>query len=152
MRILMVCLGNICRSPLAHGILENKLQDSNYLIDSAGTASYHIGELPDHRSIKVAKANGIDITSQRARQFKTSDFDVFDRIYAMDESNLDNLKTLARDENDLNKLRLFMDANPNSAYNYVPDPYYGDFSGFEEVFNLVDETCNIIARDLSKQD
>lgn len=144
----MVCLGNICRSPLAHGILENKLQDSNYVIDSAGTAAYHIGELPDHRSIKVARNNGIDITSQRARQFKINDFDIFDRIYAMDESNLDNLKTLARDEEDLNKLHLFMDANPNSVYNHIPDPYYGGFEGFEEVFDLVDETCDLITKEI----
>ena len=150
MRILMVCLGNICRSPLAHGILESQLKDTSHFVDSAGTASYHIGELPDPRSIKVAKTKGIDISHQRARQFKISDFDRFDRIYAMDASNLENLKALARNEKDLGKLHLFMDANPNALYNYVPDPYYGDYSNFEEVYDLVNDTCTIIATELSQ--
>ncbi len=91
-RILMVCLGNICRSPLAHGILQSKLNDANFYVDSAGTAAYHIDNQPDYRSIKVAKNNGLDISTQSARQFKVSDFDTFDYIYAMDESNYSNIK------------------------------------------------------------
>lgn len=148
MKILMVCLGNICRSPLAHGILESKLNKQDFYIDSAGTAGYHSGELPDRRSIKVAQQNSIDISKQRSRKFIIDDFDSFDRIYAMDESNLSYLNQMARDDKDRNKICLFMDANPNAKLKEVPDPYYGDFSDFELVFEIVNETCNCIALDL----
>lgn len=97
-KILMVCLGNICRSPLAEGILQSKLSPENFTVDSAGTASYHIGKLPDPRSIAVAKKNNIDITHQRCRQFTKNDFDVFDYIYAMDVSNYKNIIRLAESE------------------------------------------------------
>ncbi|MEM1001264.1 MAG: low molecular weight protein-tyrosine-phosphatase [Bacteroidota bacterium] len=150
MKILMVCLGNICRSPLAHGILDSKLKKQDFIVDSAGTASYHIGEQPDHRSIEVARINGIDISGQRARKFSVSDFDRFDRIYAMDVSNLNNLEAMARNQTDLDKLFLFMEANSSSSYSEVPDPYYGDFSDFENVFDLVNETCDLIVDDLDK--
>ena len=93
MRILMVCLGNICRSPLAEGILKSKLPKDSFTIDSAGTSNYHIDELPDRRSIDVAKKHHIDITNQRGRQFTSEDFDEFDLIYAMDSSNFKNIKT-----------------------------------------------------------
>ena len=148
MRILMVCLGNICRSPLAHGVLEHKLRDTNVIVDSAGTASYHIGELPDRRSIQVAKSHGIDLSQQKARQFTPKDFDEFDRIYAMDKSNLNDLRELAQNQEDIDKLHLFLDSNPASKYREVPDPYYGGIDGFEEVFALVHETCDIIAQEL----
>ena len=106
MRILMVCLGNICRSPLAEGILKSKVTEKDIDVDSAGTASYHIGNSPDHRSIDIAKKNGIDISSQRARQFRVSDFDNFDKIYAMDKSNYYSIISLARNKQDEDKVDL----------------------------------------------
>ncbi|GAB4158537.1 MAG: low molecular weight protein-tyrosine-phosphatase [Winogradskyella sp.] len=144
-RILMVCLGNICRSPLAHGILESKLNSLDFYIDSAGTAAYHIGNQPDHRSIKVAKQNGIDISHQRARQFKTVDFDTFDYIYAMDSSNFDNIVSLARNQNDIEKVKLFLEENPKVSNKDVPDPYYGDMGDFEYIFDLINTTSDLIA-------
>lgn len=144
-RILMVCLGNICRSPLAHGILVSKLNPSDFYIDSAGTAAFHVGHQPDHRSIKVAKQNGIDISHQRARQFKTVDFDTFDYIYAMDSSNFDNIISLARNQNDIEKVKLFLEENPKVSSKDVPDPYYGDMGDFEYIFDLINTTSDLIA-------
>jgi len=147
-RILMVCLGNICRSPLAHGILESKLNNSEFYVDSAGTAAYHIGHQPDHRSIKVARNNGINISHQTARQFKTSDFDLFDYIYAMDSSNYTNIISLARNNSDIGKVKLFLEENPNISNKNVPDPYYGDMNDFEYVFDLIETTSAIITKRL----
>lgn len=147
-KILMVCLGNICRSPLAHGILESKLNPSQFYVDSAGTAAYHIGHQPDRRSIKVARENGIDISHQSARQFKTFDFDGFDYIYAMDSSNYTNIISLARNNSDIGKVKLFLEENPNISNKNVPDPYYGDMSDFEYVFDLIETTSVIIAKRL----
>lgn len=144
-RILVVCLGNICRSPLAHGILQSKLSSENFIIDSAGTAAYHIGNKPDQRSIHIAKVNGLDISSQRARQFSASDFDIFDIIYAMDKSNYQNILDLAQTEDDKAKVKLILNDNPTILDKNVPDPYYGGDSGFEYVFKILDETCEIIA-------
>ncbi|RCT54465.1 low molecular weight protein-tyrosine-phosphatase [Winogradskyella sp. KYW1333] len=143
-RILMVCLGNICRSPLAHGLLESKLNSQEYYVDSAGTASYHIGSQPDRRSIKVALNAGIDISAQRARAFTVKDFDEFDYIYAMDESNYADILRLSRNENDSKKVKLFLVANKSRFDKNVPDPYYGDMSDFECVFNLINETADLI--------
>lgn len=145
-RILMVCLGNICRSPLAHGILESKLNSSEFYVDSAGTAAYHVGQQPDRRSIKIAKSNGVDISHQTARQFKVSDFDMFDFIYAMDSSNYTNIVSLARNNSDIEKVKLFLEENPNIFNKNVPDPYYGDMSDFEHVFDLIEATSLIIAQ------
>ena len=139
--ILMVCLGNICRSPLAHGILQSRLNDANYYVDSAGTADYHIGKQPDYRSIKVAKNHGLDISSQRARQFKVSDFESFDYIYAMDQSNHTIITSLAKASADIEKVKLFLKINTSIADKNVPYPYYGDLSDFEYVYNLMDDTC-----------
>ncbi len=147
--ILMVCLGNICRSPLAHGIMQSKLSEENFYIDSAGTAAYHVGNPPDKRSILVAKQNGLDISAQSARQFKVSDFDTFDYIYAMDQSNYNNIISLARHSNDIEKVKLFLEANPSVKNKDMPDPYYGGQNGFEHVYNLVNETCDILAKSLS---
>ena len=147
-RILMVCLGNICRSPLAHGILESKLNNSEFYVDSAGTAAYHIGHQPDHRSIKVARNNGINISHQTARQFKTSDFDLFDYIYAMDSTNYTNIISLARNNSDIGKVKLFLEENPNISNKNVPDPYYGDMNDFEYVFDLIETTSAIITKRL----
>ena len=140
----MVCLGNICRSPLAEGILKSKVSE-NIFVDSAGTAAYHVDELPDKRSIAVAKKYGIDLTNQRARKFTVKDFDAFDLIYAMDESNYQNILSLARNSDDEQKVQLILneiDANSNID---VPDPYYGGNDGFENVYQMLDEACEIIA-------
>lgn len=137
----MVCLGNICRSPLAHGILQSKLNDANFYVDSAGTAAYHIGKQPDYRSIKVAKNRGLDISTQSARQFKVSDFDMFDYIYAMDQSNYNNIISLARTNTDIEKVKLLLEINLSLANKDIPDPYYGELSDFEYVYHLIDTTC-----------
>lgn len=147
-RILMVCLGNICRSPLAHGIMESKLSENHFYVDSAGTAAYHVGNAPDKRSIAVAKKHGLDISTQNARQFKVSDFDTFDYIYAMDQSNYKNIVSLARHPNDIEKVKLFLEANTAIQNKNMPDPYYGDESDFEYVYNLANKTCAIIAEGL----
>ena len=147
-RILMVCLGNICRSPLAEGILKSKLDSSQFYVDSAGTSNYHIGELPDRRSIAIARTKGIDITDQRSRQFITSDFDDFDIIYAMDKSNYRNIIHLARNDEDRQKVKLILEENPSSSITEVPDPYYDGDRGFEDVYSLLDEACEIIANNL----
>lgn len=146
----MVCLGNICRSPLAHGILESKLDSNRYFVDSAGTAAYHIGELPDLRSIAVAKTHGIDISNQSARQFKTEDFDTFDFIFAMDQSNYNNIIALARNNTDIRKVKLILQSNPSILNKNVPDPYYGGDSGFVDVYNMLEDTCTIIAKELQE--
>lgn len=140
----MVCLGNICRSPLAEGILKAKTNHLDVVVDSAGTAAYHIGEQPDIRSIAIAKKYGVDLTDQRARQFCTNDFDDFDKIYAMDTSNYSNIISLARNESDKNKVDLILnEVNPNS-FQSVPDPYYGGDNGFQDVYDMLDEACDRI--------
>ena len=146
----MVCLGNICRSPLAHGILESKLPTDKFEVDSAGTGNYHIGKLPDHRSIATAKDKGLDITNQRCRQFERSDFDDFDIIYVMDQSNYDNVINLARDTNDIAKVKLILQDSSSTNPQEVPDPYWGDAQDFEDVYNLLDDVCEKIAVDLNK--
>ena len=145
MKILMVCLGNICRSPLAEGILKSKVSSENILVDSAGTAGYHIGELPDKRSIAVAMKNGIDISDQRSRQFSIADFDNFDIIYAMDESNYHNIVSLARNDQDAEKVKLILQEVSGKELSGVPDPYYGGDQGFENVYAMLDEACDLIA-------
>ncbi|MFC0604548.1 low molecular weight protein-tyrosine-phosphatase [Winogradskyella pulchriflava] len=148
-RILMVCLGNICRSPLAHGILQSKLPEDKFYVDSAGTAAYHVGNKPDHRSIKVARTHGITISNQKARQFKVEDFDNFDYIFAMDQSNYSNIISLARHTDDIEKVKLFLEANNSISDKNVPDPYYGDISDFEYVFDLLEATSQLIADNLT---
>lgn len=145
----MVCLGNICRSPLAHGILESKLNKEDFYIDSAGTAAYHIGNQPDQRSIAVAKSNNIDISSQSARQFKATDFDSFDIIYAMDQSNYNNIVALVKTKNDIHKVKFFLEENTSITNKNVPDPYYGNTRGFLSLYQLIDTTCNSIASKLT---
>ena len=107
-KVLMVCLGNICRSPLAEGILKSKLPESTFLIDSAGTANYHVGNPPDRRSIAVGKKYGIDISNLKGRQFGVNDFDTFDLIYVMDESNYRNVISMARTEQDKSKVKFIL--------------------------------------------
>lgn len=147
----MVCLGNICRSPLAEGILKSKLNADKFIVDSAGTSSYHIGNKPDTRSITVAKQNGIDITKQQARQFVKQDFKDFDWIYAMDNSNYNNIIALAANEEEKAKVKLILNASfPNKNLD-VPDPYYGGDKGFEKVFTLLDHACTIISKQLNSK-
>lgn len=147
-KILMVCLGNICRSPLAEGILKSKLPSDAFVVDSAGTANYHTGNPPDKRSIAVAQKYGLNISSLKGRQFNVSDFDVFDTIYVMDESNYNNVVALARNDQDITKVKFILnEIYPNQNYN-VPDPYYGGDEGFENVYKMLDEACSIIANSL----
>lgn len=144
----MVCLGNICRSPLAEGILQSKLSSESFFVDSAGTGDWHIGSLPDKRSIAVAKKYNIDLTTQRARQFKISDFETFDRIYVMDKSNYENVIKLAPNNETKNKVKLILNEIKPGQNAEVPDPYFGGEDGFENVYRLLDEACNVIAKDL----
>jgi protein-tyrosine phosphatase len=147
-KILMVCLGNICRSPLAEGILKSKLNSNEFIIDSAGTGAWHTGELPDFRSIDVAKKHQIDLTDQRARQFTKQDFKDFDYIYVMDESNYRNVLNLAESNSDNEKVKLIMDQSDLKIKN-VPDPYYGGNDGFEKVYQMLDNACTNIAKKLT---
>lgn len=146
MKVLMVCLGNICRSPIAEGILREKSnnQGLSFETDSAGTSSYHVGEAPDARMRSTAKANGVDIDDLRARQFDVSDFDSFDIIYAMDTSNYNNIVALARDENDKEKVKMILNEIKPGANEAVPDPYYGGDEGFQHVFDLLDAATDKI--------
>ena len=144
MKILMVCLGNICRSPLAEGILAHKTQHLNIEVDSAGTAGYHIGKLPDERSIEIAEKYNIDLTKQRARQFSRADFDDFDIIYAMDTNNYTHLISLANNETERNKVRLILNEVNPEKFESVPDPYYGGDDGFQNIYNMLDDACNKI--------
>jgi protein-tyrosine phosphatase len=148
-KILMVCLGNICRSPLAEGIMRSKLSQ-DFIVDSAGTGGWHAGELPDKRSIAIAKSKGLDITNQRARQFKISDFDTFDCIYVMDNSNYIDVLALAPNKEAKSKVKLILnEIFPNENVD-VPDPYYGGEDGFENVFDMLDQACEEIARKLKR--
>lgn len=146
-RILMVCLGNICRSPLAEGILKSKLPHDEFIVDSAGTGNYHVGGSPDHRSISIANKHNINISNQRARQFITSDFDQFDRIYVMDHSNYNNVLQLARDEADRSKVQLILEPLDSNILE-VPDPYFGGENGFIIVFEMLNQACDKIASQL----
>jgi protein-tyrosine phosphatase len=148
-KILMVCLGNICRSPLAEGIMRSKLSN-NFIVDSAGTGGWHAGELPDKRSIATAKNKGLDITNQRARQFKTSDFESFDYIYVMDNSNYKDVVALAPNEEAKSKVKLILNEIFPGENVDVPDPYYGGQDGFENVFNMLNEACDVIAGKLKR--
>ena len=148
-KILMVCLGNICRSPLAEGILKTKVDTDQIYIDSAGTGNYHIGQQPDERSIKTAKEHHIDITQQRGRQFEVSDFDRFDLIYVMDNSNYEDVLSLARNDKDKKKVHLILEeVLPNENCD-VPDPYTGGIDGFKRVYEMLDQACDKIAEKLS---
>ncbi|MEE1898834.1 low molecular weight protein-tyrosine-phosphatase [Flavobacterium rakeshii] len=147
-KVLMVCLGNICRSPLAEGILQSKLPSDKFMVDSAGTGGWHTGELPDKRSIATARDRGLDITHQRARQFKVNDFTEFDHIFVMDTSNLKDVLKLAPNDKAKTKVSLMMDAlHPGESIN-VPDPYYGGPEGFDNVYDMLDEACQIVANKL----
>lgn len=146
MRILMVCLGNICRSPLAEGILRKKAEEHSLklFIDSAGTSNFHIGENPDNRTIKNALKNGVDVSMLVARQFKAKDFEEFDIIYTMDHSNYSNVIALAQNDAHINKVRMILNELHPDKNIPVPDPYFGGEEGFQHVFELLDAACDRI--------
>ena len=144
----MVCLGNICRSPLAEGILSLKGKHLNLEVDSAGTAAYHIGKQPDIRSIEIANKYTIDLNQQRARQFSRADFDKFDIIYAMDTNNYAHLISLASNERERNKIRMILNEINPKAYQSVPDPYYGGENGFQDIYNMLDKACDKIIQNI----
>ncbi|GGX28624.1 low molecular weight protein-tyrosine-phosphatase [Aquimarina muelleri] len=151
-KILMVCLGNICRSPLAEGILKSKLDLNRYTIESCGTSDFHIGSKPDERSIRVAKAHHIDITQQRAAQFEKSDFKTYDYIYVMDSSNYKNIIALTKDIQEKEKVEYILNELHPKKNLDVPDPYHGGKQGFEEVFQMLDKACDNIASKLKTID
>lgn len=146
MKILMVCLGNICRSPLAEGILQHKVQQHglNWTVDSAGTGGYHNGEPPHKLSQKVARLNGIDISEQCARQFVKEDMELFDLIYVMDASNYNDVKRISRDLWNEAKTDLLLNALYPGENRGVPDPWYGTEQGYHEVFEMVSKACDNI--------
>lgn len=154
MRILFVCLGNICRSPLAEGIMLhlNDLHALNWEIDSAGTAGYHIGEAPDQRTINNAALHGVDLRPLRARQFQKEDFDRFDHILVMDRNNYTNVLRLSQLDSHRNKVRLFLETSLSQPGAEVPDPYYGTEADFEKVFQLVWKGCEGLMRNFEKKD
>lgn len=150
MKVLMVCLGNICRSPMADGLLRHKVKDHglNVLVDSAGTANYHVGEKPDPRMRSTANKFGVSIDELRARQFVVQDFDDFDLIYAMDKSNYKNIVSLARNEHDKLKVQLILNELYPGEDREVPDPYYGGEQGFIDVFNMLNDATEQILKKL----
>jgi protein-tyrosine phosphatase len=150
-KILMVCLGNICRSPVAEGIMRKKITEKNIdaTVDSAGTANFHVGEAPDTRSQKNALKNGVDISMLSARQFSEKDFSEFDMILTMDESNYNNVIALAKSDADKNKVSLILSHIETIKDIEVPDPYFGGEAGFQQVFDMLDEACEVIADKLS---
>lgn len=145
MKILMVCLGNICRSPLAEGILKDKIQKKglNWEVDSAGTGAWHVGEKPDKRSIEKAAQYGLDITDQRARKIRSTDFEEFDLIFAMDNSNHMDLMRLAISNEEKSKIKLILEEIYPGENRPVPDPYW-DSNGFEQVYQMLDAACEKI--------
>ncbi|MBI3883720.1 MAG: low molecular weight phosphotyrosine protein phosphatase [Sphingobacteriales bacterium] len=142
----MVCLGNICRSPLAEGILQQKIRKAglNWIVDSAGTNGYHIGENPHRLSQKVAKENGINICNQKARKFLKKDFERFDKIYAMAGDVIDEMKSIARESFNETKVDLLLNETHPGQNKDVPDPWYGPEAGYHEVYKLIDEACEAI--------
>ncbi len=144
----MVCLGNICRSPLAEGILKSKINSNHVSVDSAGTGHWHIGQLPDPRSIEIAQKHGLDITNQRGRQFTQQDFLDFDHIFVMDNSNKENVLQLTQNNAEKEKVQLILDELFPLENVDVPDPYYGGDQGFENVYQMLDKACDEIAKRL----
>lgn len=137
MKIIIVCLGNICRSPLGHGILQDRIfkKGLNWQVESAGTGNWHIGKAPDHRSIAIAKKYGINISDQRAQQFNKSFFDTYDHILVMDQQNYADVIALASEQKDIDKVQLFLDGGD------VPDPYWDD-TLFDPVFQMIEKRCD----------
>jgi protein-tyrosine phosphatase len=145
MKVLMVCLGNICRSPMAEGILRHLADGAglDWVVDSAGTSDWHIGSAPDSRAVQACRKNGVDISDQHARQLKQSDFENFDVILTMDDNNLASVIDLAKSHNDMAKVISILEY-ASIQNEEVPDPYYDN--RFEEVFELLWESCSEIIR------
>ncbi len=142
----MVCLGNICRSPIADGLLRQKVNEQNLAVevDSAGTIGMHAGSAPDQRMIATAKERGTDISFLKARQFTAADFEQFDVIFAMDKNNKRDILSLARTVEDKQKVHLLLSEITDQEEANVPDPYYGTSKDFEHVYDLVDKATNTI--------
>lgn len=152
MKILMVCLGNICRSPMAEGILRQKIENKqlNIETDSCGTANYHVGDSPDRRAQQTIRKHGHDISDLRGRQFKIEDFDRFDLIYTMDENNYYDILDMARNEEERKKVNMIMNEVYPSENIPVPDPYYGGLNGFEETYKMLDLATEKILEKVKK--
>src|SRR5690606_33896629 len=148
-KILMVCLGNICRSPLAEGLLQSKLPKDKFRVDSAGTGNWHVGQTPDARSIAIAKLNNLDISSQRGRHFNVNDFEEYDQIYVMDSTNYKDVLALAPNESAKSKVKMILNELFPGENVDVPDPYFGMENGFESVYKMLDECCEVIAKKLT---
>ena len=147
----MVCLGNICRSPLAEGILKDKSKSLNIIVDSAGTAGYHINNNPDTRSIDIAKKYNINISNQRARKFSKDDFNNFDVIYAMDTNNYSDIINMAQNQTEKNKVRMILNELYPNSFKSVPDPYYGGENGFQKVYDMLNLACDKIIENIEKR-
>lgn len=148
MKILMVCLGNICRSPLAEGILQDKALKAglNWQVESAGTNGYHTGEPPHHLSIKVARENGVDISKQRSRIFTAADFENYDLLYAMADDVLDDMRRIGKNNFDSNKVSLFLEESFPGEEREVPDPWNGPEREYHEVFAIINDNCDNIIK------
>ena len=145
-KILMVCLGNICRSPLAEGILQSKLPKDKFIVESAGTGEWHVGKQPDARSIAIADKKGLDISRQRGRLFKAQDFGEFDYIYVMDGSNYNDVLRLATNAAEKNKVKLILNELFTNENVDLPDPFFCLQNGFESVYDMLDQACDVIAK------
>ncbi len=145
----MVCLGNICRSPLAEGIMKHKIEQAglDWQVESRGTGSWHVGNLPDKRSIVVARLHGLDITDQRSQQLEKADLQNFDLIYAMDTSNYRNTVAMANNETESSKVKMILNESEPGMNKSVPDPYY-DEDGFEQVYQMLDKACELALKRL----
>jgi protein-tyrosine phosphatase len=153
MKYLMVCLGNICRSPLAAGILKSKLSkiNSDSVVESRGFEPYHNGDRADYRAQRVAEKNGIDISSHQAQLFQVADFDNFDRIFVMDRNNYSDVAAVSRNEDDMKKVDFIMNMSMPQTNTVVPDPYYGIDEGFTKVFQMLNEACDAIVETYEKK-
>jgi protein-tyrosine phosphatase len=153
-RVLFVCMGNICRSPTAHGVFEAMVKqeglDNRIQVDSAGTHSYHIGKQPDSRAQQTARARGLDLSYLRARQARVEDFSSFDYVLAMDEDNYRDLMALCP-EGLSHKLNMFLDFAPRLGFREVPDPYYGGADGFDQVFDMVEAASTGLLNDIREK-
>ncbi len=150
-RILMVCLGNICRSPLAEGLLKSKLDNTKFKVDSAGIGSWHIGQQPDKRAIEVADKHHLNISEQRGRQFSVDDFERFDFIFAMDLENYKNILEMAPNDEAKQKVKMIMDVLFPDENLDVPDPYTGGLFQFEQVYDILDKATNKLAAQLNEK-
>lgn len=147
-KIVMVCLGNICRSPLAEGILAFKLPENHFVVESAGTGNWHVGSAPDKRSVSIANKYGIDISKQRAAHFTPDLFEKYDYIFVMDRSNFNNVVNLSSNSKHHEKVFYILDSLYPDQKAEVPDPYYDDLTAFDAVFQMLDQSCSILAKKL----